>query len=199
MLRVWVHGCDPGRVSDGSRLALCQTLSIECPSSIFFWPVYFAILVPSSLSFLFVCVYLLLSLELGRCSSDLFLASRPRTGFATTYYPFPRLPTHGHDRPCRRDVGRVFLAGVRPDSPSRRRIPSCYCPGPGRGAAIEMGQRSVRQAHTTPVNSVHVSAPCADMFGDSVCAREADDTAAESWYVPLYERVHPVCRLAPGM
>ena len=37
MLRVWVHGCDPGRVSDGSRLALCQTLSIECPSSIFFW------------------------------------------------------------------------------------------------------------------------------------------------------------------
>ena len=30
-LRVWVHGCDPGRVSDGSWLALCQTLSIECP------------------------------------------------------------------------------------------------------------------------------------------------------------------------
>ena len=54
MLRVWVHGCDPGRVSDGSRLELCQTLSIECPSSIFFWHVYFAILVPFSLSFLFV-------------------------------------------------------------------------------------------------------------------------------------------------
>ena len=34
--RVWVHGCDPGRVSDGSRLALRQTLSSECPSSIFF-------------------------------------------------------------------------------------------------------------------------------------------------------------------
>ena len=67
MLRVWVHGCDPGRVSDGSRLALCQTLSIECPSSIFFWRLYFAILVPFSLSFLFVCVFLLLSLELGRC------------------------------------------------------------------------------------------------------------------------------------
>ena len=109
--------------------------------------------------------------------------------------PFPRLPTHGHDRPCRRDVGRVFLAGVRPDSPLRRRIPSCYCSGPGRGAAVEMGQRSVHQAHTTPVNSVHVSAPRADMFGDSVCAREADGTAAESWYVPLYEGVHPVCRL----
>ena len=29
MLRVWVHGCDPGRVSDGSWLALYQTLSIE--------------------------------------------------------------------------------------------------------------------------------------------------------------------------
>ena len=109
--------------------------------------------------------------------------------------PFPRCPNHGHDRPCRRDVGRVFLAGVRPDSPSRRRIPSCYCPGPGRGAAVEMGQRSVHQAHTTPVNSVQVSAPCADMFGDPVCAQEADDTAAESWYVPLYEGVHPVCRL----
>ena len=39
----------------------------------------------SLLSFLFVCVFLLLSLELGRCSSDLFLPSRPRTGLATTY------------------------------------------------------------------------------------------------------------------
>ena len=54
-----MRGCDPGRVSDGSRLALCQTLSIECPSSIFFWHVYFVILVPFSLSFcmfvFFVC------------------------------------------------------------------------------------------------------------------------------------------------
>ena len=31
-----------------------------------------------------VCVFSLLSLELGRCSSDLFLSSRPRTGLATT-------------------------------------------------------------------------------------------------------------------
>ena len=54
MLRVWVHGCDPGRVSDGSRLALCQTLSTECLSSIFFRHVCFAIFVPYSLSFLFV-------------------------------------------------------------------------------------------------------------------------------------------------
>ena len=56
MLRIfWVHGWEPGRVSDGSRLALCQTLSIECPSSIFFWHVYFVIPVPFSLSF-FVCL-----------------------------------------------------------------------------------------------------------------------------------------------
>ena len=55
MLRVWVHGGDPGRVSDGSRLALCQTISIECPPFILFWHVYFAILVPFPLSF-FVCL-----------------------------------------------------------------------------------------------------------------------------------------------
>ena len=56
-------------------------------SFIFFWHVYFVILVPFSLPFLFlfVCVFLLLSLELRRCSSDLFLSSRPRTGLATTY------------------------------------------------------------------------------------------------------------------
>ena len=34
--------------------------------------------------FLCVCVFLLLSLEPGRYSSDLFLSSRPRTGLATT-------------------------------------------------------------------------------------------------------------------
>ena len=49
MLRVWVHGCDPGRVSDGSRLALCQNLSIECPSS--------NIIVSFSLSFLSLFVF----------------------------------------------------------------------------------------------------------------------------------------------
>ena len=56
-------------------------------------------------------------------------------------YFVPASPDQGHDRPCRRDVGRVFLAGVRPDSPSRRRIPSCYRPGPGRGMVVELGQR----------------------------------------------------------
>ena len=37
--------------------------------------------------FLCVCVFLLLSLDLGRCSSDIFLFSRSRTGLATTYIP----------------------------------------------------------------------------------------------------------------
>ena len=46
-------------------------------------------------SFLFVvfvfccCVFLLLSLELCRCSSDLFLSSRPRIRLATTYITGP--------------------------------------------------------------------------------------------------------------
>ena len=73
MLRVWVHGCDPGRVSDGSRLALHQILSIKCPSSIFFWHVYFVI-VPFFLSFLFVSLcFFLLSLELCRFPLIFFL------------------------------------------------------------------------------------------------------------------------------
>ena len=83
----------------------------------------------------------------------------------------PASPDQGHDRPCRRDVGRVFLAGVRPDSPSRRRIPSCYRPGPGRGMVVELGQRGAHQARTPPVRAVHVSASNAGMLGDSVRAR----------------------------
>ena len=35
-LCVWRHGCDPRKVSNDSRLAVCQTLSIECSSPIFF-------------------------------------------------------------------------------------------------------------------------------------------------------------------
>ena len=50
MLCVWVHGCDLERVSDGSRLALYQTLSIEYPSSIFFWHVL-CVIFPFFLSF----------------------------------------------------------------------------------------------------------------------------------------------------
>ena len=71
-----MHDRDPGSVSDGSRLAsaLYQTLSlsIECPSSIFFWHVLVVLHC--------FCLVFMLSLELcRRCSSDLFLSSRPRT------------------------------------------------------------------------------------------------------------------------
>ena len=70
------------------------------------------------------------------------------TGFISSSIPREHLlfiarRDRGHDRLCRRGVGRVFLAGVRPDSPSRRRIPSCYRPGPGRGVVVELGQRGV--------------------------------------------------------
>ena len=70
-LRVWVHGCDPGKVSDGSRLALYQTLSIES-HLLSFSGMCFVLLFPSFLSFLFLfrVVYvfsflILLSLELS--------------------------------------------------------------------------------------------------------------------------------------
>ena len=64
-----------------------------------------------------------------------------KSDFQVVYISVPASPDQGHDRLCRRGVGRVFLAGVRPDSPSRRRIPSCYRPGPGRGVVVELGQR----------------------------------------------------------
>ena len=77
MLCVWVLVCDPGKVSDASRLALYQTLLIECPSSIFFWHML-CVIVPFFLSilscFCFVFVFMP-SLELCRCSSHLFLSS----------------------------------------------------------------------------------------------------------------------------
>ena len=75
MLCVWVHGYDPGRVLDGSRLALCQTLSIECPSSIFFlacalcYCSFLFVIFLFLFCFCFVCT---LPLELCRCLSDLF-------------------------------------------------------------------------------------------------------------------------------
>ena len=66
MLRVWAHGCDQGRVSDGSRpLALYQTLSnssIECPSLFyFFWRVLYVIsfLVVVCLVFVLFCFHAL--------------------------------------------------------------------------------------------------------------------------------------------
>ena len=57
MLFVWMNCCDPGRVSGGSRLALYQTLSIKCPSTIFFLRVLFDIFF-SFLSFSLVFVML---------------------------------------------------------------------------------------------------------------------------------------------
>ena len=84
MLCVWIHDCDPGRVSDGSRLALYQTLPIEYPFSIFSDMCF--VLFIYFCRFCFVSNFIsMLSLELCRCSSDLFLSSRPRAGLATTY------------------------------------------------------------------------------------------------------------------
>ena len=83
MRSVWVHGCDSGRVPDGSRLALYQTLSIEYPSSIFLWHVLNAVV-----HFFVVFVLFLFScfrVELCRCSYDIFLSNKPRTGMVTTY------------------------------------------------------------------------------------------------------------------
>ena len=51
MLCVWVHGCDPGRLSDGSRLALFQILSIECPCPISFSGMCFSCFVDVPLIF----------------------------------------------------------------------------------------------------------------------------------------------------
>ena len=86
MLRVWVHGCDPGRVSDGSRPEPCQTLSIECALRLSFSGMCIILLLLFlSLCRFCLCFFLLLSSELGKCSSDPFLSSRPCTGLATTY------------------------------------------------------------------------------------------------------------------
>ena len=75
MLCVRVHGCDPGRVSDGSRLALYSKLSpsIKCPSSIFFWQHVMCFVL---CSYLFVVFFFFNALVGGlyycRCSSEIF-------------------------------------------------------------------------------------------------------------------------------
>ena len=62
MLCGWGHGDDPGRVSDGSRLALDKkTISIECPPFIFSLHVLCDV-VPFFLSLF--CFVFMLSLEL---------------------------------------------------------------------------------------------------------------------------------------
>ena len=67
-----------------AKLSLSSDLRLSfsgiCIMLFLFLSLYFAVFV-----FVCLCFFLLLSLELGRCSSDLFLSSRPRTGLATTY------------------------------------------------------------------------------------------------------------------
>ena len=83
MLRVFrVHGCEP----DGYRMARGRhyaKLSLSNAPCLSFSDLCILLFLFLSLSFFFVCVFFLLSLELGRCSFDLFLSSRPRTGLAT--------------------------------------------------------------------------------------------------------------------
>ena len=58
MLCVWAHGCDPGRLSDGSRMALYQTLSIDA-LLLFFFLVHmcFVLLFLSFCHFLFLFLF----------------------------------------------------------------------------------------------------------------------------------------------
>ena len=66
MLCVLVHGGDPGRVSDGLRLALYTTSSALLPScSDGMW---FVLLVPSFCRFCFVCLFLFFVLSLELCT-----------------------------------------------------------------------------------------------------------------------------------
>ena len=80
-----VNSCDPGGGSDDSRMAVYQALSIECPST-FFWHMLCVVAPCFFVVFVFFFVVLILSLELCRCSSDLFLSSRSRNGLATAHY-----------------------------------------------------------------------------------------------------------------
>ena len=71
MARGWHH----------AKLSLSSALRLS-----FYGICIFIFLFLSICRFLCVCVFLLLSLELGRCSSDLFLSSSPRTGFGNHVY-----------------------------------------------------------------------------------------------------------------
>ena len=74
MLCLWMQmrdSCDPGRVSDGSRLAVYKTLSIAWPSSIFF--LVCALCCCSFLFVVFVFVFML-SLELCRLDVPLIFS-----------------------------------------------------------------------------------------------------------------------------
>ena len=85
MLRVfWVHGCEPGRVSDGSRPALCQTLSLSNAARLSFSDLCILLFLFLSLCRLCVCVFLCSHWSLVDVPLIFFLSSRPRTGLATT-------------------------------------------------------------------------------------------------------------------
>ena len=83
MLCVWVHGRDPERVSDGldrgwhyTKLSLSSALFLSVLACALRYCCFLFVLV--LLCFLF-CFVSMLSLELCRYPSDLFLSSRPRT------------------------------------------------------------------------------------------------------------------------
>ena len=109
MLCVWVHGYDPGRVSDGSWLALSSALlffsgNIMCLLLLFLAFGRFCFVFCSRWSF--VDVSLIFS-----CPADHVLLRdwQPRTLLPL----FLRNLVSGYER------GRVFPAGVGPGSPSR--------------------------------------------------------------------------------
>ena len=87
MLHLWVQmrdSCDPGGI--GWLAAGVIPNSLSCLVSIFFWHML-CVIVSLFLSFLFCFVFVfMLSLELCRCSSDIFLSSRTRTGLTTMYF-----------------------------------------------------------------------------------------------------------------
>ena len=60
MLRVWVHGCDPGRVSDVSRLALTK-LSLSSALLLYFSGMCIMLLFLSFCRFSFVSLCLFCS------------------------------------------------------------------------------------------------------------------------------------------
>ena len=88
MLCVWVHGWDPGygmaRGWHYTKLSLSSALLLYFSGMCFVFLLLFFVV---SVLFLFCFVFMLtLQFCTGRCSSDIFLSSRPRTttGLATT-------------------------------------------------------------------------------------------------------------------
>ena len=92
MLCLWVHGCYPGRSPAGSRLALYQ-LSLSSVLLLSFSDMCFVLLFICFSRFYFVFCFVfvfMLSLELCRRSSDIFLSSRLRIGNHVYYWEWLR-------------------------------------------------------------------------------------------------------------